>query len=403
MHDPRRHIGQLQQALSRDRLATGLLLGAGCPTSIKIDEGGTLRPLIPAIPELTKLVREAAASDDKHKTTLQSIIKRLDQGGKEANIEQLLTRVRTLREIAADGEIDGLNAAALSQFDEFVAEAISKYVGKDLPAGSNGYQGLADWIRGISRGCPIELFTTNYDVLIEQALESLGVPYFDGFIGSERPFFDLVSIEQDGSRANVFPARWARLWKLHGSINWWLVNQSGRQVVVRGRHIVGGKQRLIHPSHLKYDDSRRMPYLAMLDRLRGFLLKSPSALVTCGYSFSDEHINEVLIHGLESNPNSVCFVLLYGALNKYSDAISLAERRPNLNLLANDGALVATRRGKWTFSGDVDERALVDVCSIQKTAKGAIESVTLDLGDFAKFGAFLSQLAAKHSSAEAAP
>ena len=40
-------------------------------------------------------------------------------------------------------------------------------------------------------------------------------PHFDGFVGSREPFFDIASIEQD-----EIPRRWARLWKLHGSINW---------------------------------------------------------------------------------------------------------------------------------------------------------------------------------------
>lgn len=398
MHDPRRHVGQLQQALSRDRLAIGLLLGAGCPTSIKVQEGEKTQPLIPAIVELTKRVRQAAIASE-HKDALQAIAKRLDEKGKEANVEQLLTRVRALKDIAGEGEIDGIAGKALSALDDFIAETISAHVGKDLPTSSNGYHGLAGWIDGIPRGCPVDLFTTNYDLLVEHALEARQVPYFDGFVGSEKPFFDLVSIEQDASRPNVFPSRWARLWKLHGSINWWLVDQGERQVVVRTRNVKAGKQRLIHPSHLKYDDSRRMPYLAMLDRLRGFLSKSPSALVTCGYSFSDEHINEVIVHGLEANPNSVCFALLYSALDKYPEAISLARRRPNLNLFAKDAALAATKEGKWDFSGDIDEKSLSGICSINKTEKGLIESASFDLGDFANFGDFLAQLAAKHSAA----
>ncbi len=35
---------------------------------------------------------------------------------------------------------------------------------------------------------PIELFTTNYDLLLEEALEDEEIPYFDGFVGSKKSF-----------------------------------------------------------------------------------------------------------------------------------------------------------------------------------------------------------------------
>jgi len=123
------------------------------------------------------------------------------------------------------------------------------------------YHHVTAWIGAISRLYPIQLFTTNYDLLAEQALEENRVPYFDGFVGTRDTFFDLQAMEQD-----ALPTRWARLWKIHGSVNW-TEDQDGK---IHRRHSPGSKQ-LIYPSHLKYDQSRRMPYLAMLDRLRTFL------------------------------------------------------------------------------------------------------------------------------------
>jgi hypothetical protein len=34
-----------------------------------------------------------------------------------------------------------------------------------------------------------EIFTTNYDLVIEKSLEAIRAPYFDGFVGSYEPFF----------------------------------------------------------------------------------------------------------------------------------------------------------------------------------------------------------------------
>jgi hypothetical protein len=73
--------------------------------------------------------------------------------------------------------------------------------------------GLVGWVGGTNRECAVEIFTPNYDLLFEEAFERAGFPYFDGFTGGHAPFFDPPSIADD-----VLPARWSRLWKLHGSL-----------------------------------------------------------------------------------------------------------------------------------------------------------------------------------------
>ena len=243
---------------------------------------------------------------------------------------------------------------------------------------------MASWIHALpDRDFPVEVFTTNYDLLMEQALERLRVPYFDGFVGSHRTFFDVSSMDEDR-----FPARWARVWKLHGSINW--RQSKDDQVVTRGESFSPGEERrLIHPSHLKYEESRRMPYLAMIDRLRAFFRHSPVVLVTCGFSFSDQHLNEVIQQGLEGNATAICFALLHGKLEVYGEAIQLATVRPNLNLLASEAAIVGRRRGSWSAS--TDEAA----SNVEKTGAGAAllegpPPPRFLLGDFARFGQFLT-------------
>lgn len=117
------------------------------------------------------------------------------------------------------------------------------------------------------------------------------------------------------------PVRWGRLWKVHGSVNWWRTN---KDEVIRRDSVssaADGERQMIYPSHLKYDQSRRMPYLAMLDRLRSFLARGQAVLVTSGYSFLDQHLNEVILHGLRSNPTAVCFGLLYGPRSNYLEII----------------------------------------------------------------------------------
>jgi hypothetical protein len=42
-----------------------------------------------------------------------------------------------------------------------------------------------------------------------------------------------------------------------------------------------------------------MPYLAMLDRLRAFLKQPAGVLIIAGFSFGDDHLNEIIVQGLQ--------------------------------------------------------------------------------------------------------
>ncbi|HLE33617.1 MAG TPA: SIR2 family protein [Bacteroidota bacterium] len=324
-HCPYRQAALLQQAMAPDKMRVSFFLGAGCPVSIRIPDGDGTRPLIPDIAGLTKQVREKLEASEKHKTAFAAILKRLvDCGKSNPNIEDILTHIRALREVVGKTNHDGLSAETLDGLDAEICKVTVQIMEVRLPTDDSPYHQLATWINAIKREHAVEIFTSNYDLLMEQALEDRHVPYFDGFVGSNRTFFDLPSMEQDG-----LPSRWARLWKVHGSINW---RQTPEGHVER-RFALEGERALIHPSHLKYYQSRRMPYLAMLDRLRSFLVEGQAVLVTCGYSFSDKHLNDVILQGLTGNPTAICFGLLFTDRAKFPEAVSHARKHPNLNLL----------------------------------------------------------------------
>jgi hypothetical protein len=329
----------------------GFFLGAGCPAAVKSGDDGKGEPLIPDVGGLTRRVSRAISDNDEFKEPFRLVCEQLETDGTaEPNIEHILTHVRSLRQAAGNAEVRGLKASQLKDLDAHICQMIDNCTRVELPDSETAYHLLASWIGGISRKHSVEIFTPNYDLLIEQALEESGVPYFDGFVGSYRTFFDPASMELGG-----LPARWARLWKLHGSINW--RQDPNSKVVSRGEGIPDGEAHLIHPSHLKYDESRQMPYLAMFDRLHEFLKRTPSVLVTCGFSFSDQHLNNSILQGLQGNPSAVCFALLHGKLDRYETAVRKALQRTNLNLLALDGAVIAGRRGEWQIPPDVDPTA----------------------------------------------
>lgn len=258
--DPNRQIGFLQQCLSSDKKPLGFFLGAGCPVAIKIGPDRDAS-LIPDIAGLTKVIREEMLDSDDYRPLFNLIEEHFRVDGRgEFTVEDVLTHIRALRSVVGNGEVRGFSSLQLEYLDDHICQLIHRVMDRSLPESfDTPYHKVAEWVNAVRRDNPVEFFTTNYDLLLEEAFEEFHVPYFDGFAGARNPFFDLRSIEEDS-----LPKRWVRLWKLHGSINWYQIANKG---VYRGKTESSvGVKRVIHPSHLKYQESRRMPYLAMIDR-----------------------------------------------------------------------------------------------------------------------------------------
>lgn len=400
-HCPYRQSNNLLDALASDKTKIAFLLGAGCPVSIPHPDGDGTKPLIPAIRELTADVKKKLGESEDHKDSFNAILQRFTEGElADPTIEDILSHIRVLQEVVRDGDIHGLSKISLAGLDKKICEITTEVVGATLPETNTPYHQLAKWIGGIQRAQPVEVFTANYDLLAEQALEANRIPYFDGFVGSKEAFFDLTSMEENTSLpAHCLPVRWSRLWKLHGSINWWGRYEGEKQKtlkVVRTRveSPIDGDRQMIYPSHLKYDQSRRLPYLAMLDRFKNFLARGQAALVTCGYSFADQHLNEVIFEGLRSNPTAICFGLLHGPRSAYSDELIKKQKHANLSLLASDGAVLGTIERDWRSDAN-PEHVMHGLSVIKKEVVGDAETTSTNcefqLGNFKHLGAFLEQ------------
>ena len=139
-----------------------------------------------------------------------------------------------------------------------------------------------------------------------------------------------------------------------------------------------------------------MPYLAMLDRLRTFLKTPTVTLILCGYSFRDEHINEVIVQGLRSTQQAIAFALLFGNISDYGQAKALALSRSNLTLLARDGAVIGGQVSEWpesaVASGPADNGRWVTWRPVDPANEGGKQLAEFRLGDFAIFGEFLQEL-----------
>ena len=382
-HDPVLQSSYIRQCLAQEKRAIGFFLGAGCPMSIRVTRAGKSEPLIPDIAGVTSHVKTELLSS-KFKDAFQTVLDYFNSSGHPPpTIEDFLSHIRSLRVVAGADKIRGLSREDLTDLDNTICGSIAILADQRLPASDTPYHRLAAWIGAAERTVPVEIFTTNYDLLMEEALEINRVPYFDGFVGSFSSFLDLQAMEVDH-----LPARWARLWKIHGSLNWF---EDGNRVIHRG--VSTGTRRVIYPSHLKYDESRRMPYLAMIDRLRSFLRQPAAVLITSGYSFNDIHLNEVIAQGLQGNPTAVAFALLHGSLKDYGRAVQVAKSRANLNVLAQDEAVIGTKAGAWTrgrSAASCTDSVAVKWTPDPKDPKK--KDGTLLLGDFAILADFAENL-----------
>jgi hypothetical protein len=364
VHNAAHQVRLLREAVQSDKVRIGYFIGAGCPLGIYDDK------------------------DDKSLWYIPIVT--------VPNVEHILSEIRTLCGRRGVGDVDGVTKVDLQGLDSKICDFIAQEVGKSLPAHRCAYHRFASWVGGLQRIAPVEIFTPNYDLLLEEAFELQGVPHFDGFVGSREPFFDIASIEQDS-----IPSRWTRLWKLHGSINW-QKRVDGTVFRVAGKAKEGST--MIYPSHLKYDQSRRMPYLAMLDRLKAFLRSGghsqgfgPPVLIVCGYSFADDHLNEVLLDGLRGNRSAQCFVLAFGSLAEIKTIVSLAQKQPNLSVIAKDGAVIGTRTGLYRGEASPGPSADTWIVTEKKTVLGFPDPKDVTncrLGDFHYLCLLLEQLCA---------
>jgi hypothetical protein len=293
-HDLVKEINEIRNQVSYSK-RIGFLLGAGTSKSVGISDIGALTSNIDENLKLQKTEFDKLKFDDDHKPK---------------NIEDILNQVRLIRQITEDKSsknFEGITGEDSKKLDQEICNTIYDILCKEeVAADLNPIKILLTWLNWLSRDFTKEIFTTNYDLLIEKGFESLQIPYYDGFVGAHEPFFVPESLEND-SRYDTPPNAWIRLWKIHGSLGWfWKKNNStGSYRIVRlgigAKALNPENEIVIYPSRDKYESSRKQPFIAYFDRLKAFLQEGEGLFIVSGYSFSDEHINAVIFNSLNQN------------------------------------------------------------------------------------------------------
>ena len=106
----------------------------------------------------------------------------------------------------------------------------------------------------------------------------------------------------------------------------------------------------IYPSDTKYDESRRVPFVVLQDRFRRALHQPETLMLISGYSFSDEHLNELIFDAATRRERSEFIAFVYSHIP--DELARHAEITPNLQVVSNREAIIGGIRGDWTESED---------------------------------------------------
>ncbi|WP_201300858.1 SIR2 family protein [Sunxiuqinia indica] len=151
------------------------------------------------------------------------------------------------------------------------------------------------------------IFTTNYDLYSETALDKLGIHYVNGFSGGIKKYFNPTIFNYAlAERMDLSQNKWGvidnffYLYKIHGSINWIQDVEGAKLFNVReiqettAAVLKSMETVMIHPTPLKHNASLGSPYSDLFREFQKKLMQNNNVLVTIGYSFSDEHINNLI-------------------------------------------------------------------------------------------------------------
>lgn len=171
------------------------------------------------------------------------------------------------------------------------------------------------------------IFTLNYDLAFEYACDELGIEYINGFVGfNERNFrpevynydFFFPGDTTEGKVRRI--ERVIKYYKLHGSLNWVYKNQNKnnpyglyeipielvRMKLENKMDNLG--EIMIYPTSSKKEYTLNFPYSELFRKFADRLQQPEAVLFVVGYSFYDEHINDIIYQAL-ANPSFTLIIV----------------------------------------------------------------------------------------------
>lgn len=285
----------LINALSASNFLT--LTGAGASLCARNADG---EPHAPSMTDLWNGVSGAVGP-----VAFATICAKFPKANIDDNIEKLLSLCKVYLELNDAAQADDADVNAVRNF---VTQAESCILSKvDFVTHTTNLAAHEAYVRKIGRRgfrkARAKIFTTNYDLTLEEAARRLRFTIIDGFSHSldqvyDPQHFDFDIVRRDANKdapdyiPNVF-----HLYKLHGSTDWRRIGAD----VFRSRDNEKGKPVLIYPRSSKYQEAFDPPYLDMMGAFQASLREPDTSLVIAGFGFNDDHVSRPIISALETN------------------------------------------------------------------------------------------------------
>ena len=153
----------------------------------------------------------------------------------------------------------------------------------------------------------LNIFTTNYDRIIEYSAEMAGIRLIDRFLGTINPIFRSSRLDVDmhynppGIRGEPrYLEGVARFAKLHGSLDWIMQGDVVKRIALPygadsiEKYSNTDSTLMIYPNAAKDRETSEYPYVELFRDLAASVCRPNSTLVLYGYSLGDQHINRVI-------------------------------------------------------------------------------------------------------------
>lgn len=209
----------------------------------------------------------------------------------------------------------------------------------------------------------VNLFTTNYDMAFDYALDNLGVHYINGFMGVHNRCFrpevydyDLYYPGQSVTGKVHRAEKVLKYYKIHGSLSWLATkptvsNTYGIKEIPLNNDFKADedKELMIYPCVSKKSFTLDLPYSELFRQFSQAINQPQSVLFCVGYSFYDEHINDIIKQAL-TIPS---FTLI---IANYSQKIDVNSPIEELKALKDKRIIILdeTDAKQSTFIGFVD-------------------------------------------------
>lgn len=344
-------VQDMRDLLSQSRLA--FLFGAGCSKIAGL----------PLMPELTETVLGHNGIGDDTKKLLDKV-RELFSGAASATIEDYMSEIVDLLSIAERRTRRGAtqskvlvgdqrrDATELQNALDEIKGAVSSAIGDkevDIATHQQFVRAIHSSLRAGKAGRGVDYFILNYDTLIEDALGLERVIYCDGFTGAATGWWEPRTFRSDGKAARVF--------KIHGSIDWCLLEDDSLPRRIRSgiKTESDKKHVLIYPAATKYQETQRDPFAQMLHYMRQSLCPGEGkemVLAICGYSFGDSHIDleiENALYQSEGRLTIAAFINSNEPESKLRNWLDDPTINEQIRVYANNGFFHGNRQSKQDF------------------------------------------------------